>query len=187
MKFLLLITGIICILIVNPWCSTQGQQITSAAEKREDGLLWSSSRNLSVADFQYADSLAKSSGHNSGAFCSVTFIMDPKMVDDKVVFTGTAIFYKKKSWISRNADHTVLKHEQGHFDIAEIYARKFTAEMKQFIGYYEPDLMLKVMKAYDKLVLELDKEQAEYDKYSLSSHGQNFYYEKIAKLLAVQQ
>jgi hypothetical protein len=45
------------------------------------------------------------------------------------------------SWKSNEVHSAFLKHEQAHFDITEIYARKFTAQMKLYEEYRKPDLM----------------------------------------------
>ena len=44
---------------------------------------------------------------------------------DKYFFEVNAEFEKNKSWVwSKKASDSILVHEQGHFDLAEIYARK---------------------------------------------------------------
>ncbi|GAB4259870.1 MAG: hypothetical protein Kow0079_16880 [Vicingaceae bacterium] len=40
-----------------------------------------------------------------------------------------SIFDTKESWIRKNTSEFVLKHEQGHFDITEIYARKIRKKL----------------------------------------------------------
>lgn len=41
------------------------------------------------------------------------------------------VFVKRKSWTT-TADSAVLVHEQGHFDISEIYARKLRKAFKEY-------------------------------------------------------
>ncbi len=48
------------------------------------------------------------------------------LVKGKYQYQILAKFYKEKSWLNTNSDtyNDILKHEQLHFDIAELYARK---------------------------------------------------------------
>lgn len=100
-------------------------------KQNNDILFWSKSRLLTFADFQgtpdKADTTiqktsAKEMIHTLGA---ITKSIDVHLVKERTrtVFTIYAGMDKKLSWIKTNNDTTTLKHEQGHFDICEIYAR----------------------------------------------------------------
>jgi predicted secreted Zn-dependent protease len=79
----------------------------------------------------------------------------------------------------------VLKHEQGHFDIAEIFARKLFRQMTEYRynnRTYKEDLTA----IYDNIVAEKAKMQGDYDRetnHSLNRYKQNEWLKKIEALL----
>ena len=88
----------------------------------------------------------------------------PQMFGDSASITLIAYFDRNKSWVNNHhADSLFLKHEQGHFDLTEAYARKlrkkissirpgrdqFSAEVKKFYNWTWEDLQ-KQQEAYDK-------------------------------------
>jgi uncharacterized protein DUF922 len=88
----------------------------------------------------------------------------PQVLGDSASVTLIAYFDCNKSWVNKHhADSLFLKHEQGHFDLTEAYARKlrkkisgirparenFSAEIKKFYNWAWEDLQ-KQQEAYDK-------------------------------------
>lgn len=65
----------------------------------------------------------------------ITFGFSIKQTDTKVISFTTNVhahFYPERSWYKKGvADDHVLKHEQLHFDITELYARKFRQRINQ--------------------------------------------------------
>jgi len=47
-----------------------------------------------------------------------------------------AVFVRKQSWVTKKSDQT-LHHEQGHFNICEIYRRKLDKKLKDLLGGLE--------------------------------------------------
>lgn len=118
-------------------------------------------------------------GHKSldgNAFVGISF--DIKMEGGKTIVEAFGLFLKSKSWI-KGADEKVLKHEQGHFDIAEIYARKFEQAMKQYQDIIDVSFWDKFYKTYNEINQEHLQEQDKYDEMAHTSVGQEFYYKKI--------
>jgi predicted secreted Zn-dependent protease len=88
---------------------------------------------------------------------------------------------RKRSWNSQSASPRILDHEQGHFDIAEIQARKFQAKMDQAIaarkylgkGKTEADAVAQLeqqfKKDFDQAIDELTRAQRNYD--LVTRHG----------------
>lgn len=83
-------------------------------------------------------------------------------------FNIIPVFSIQESWmIVKSAD--ILQHEQIHFDIFELYARKMRKSLLDIIkkNYNEnltPDLATEVTPVYDQLYLEMNQMQAEFDK-----------------------
>lgn len=94
----------------------------------EEMIIWTSAnRKLEFSDFkmnppEISDSLAVST-------CGIKY--NYFKYDDYFEVQVIAVFYPKKSWI-RVKEDKVLKHEQGHFDICEMTARRIR---KDFIYY----------------------------------------------------
>ncbi|MDB5233349.1 MAG: hypothetical protein JWR44_342 [Hymenobacter sp.] len=151
-------------------------------------ILWSASRPLTLADFVGhpgpSDRLAASTSSNiqAGAACR------------DFVFTGTvtATFDPATSWF-RNPNSptaaTLLRHEQVHFDITEVYARIMRQRMLVFQGKADCNKLQPAFNNFTKGVYaEWDKEQNRYD--AETNHGLNAarqaYWEKQTQVKLAQ-
>lgn len=105
--------------------------IISAQENYEhlgDSVIsWKSSVHLSWNDFQgetesldYAEAMT---GYKINILPKNVIVDEQDRIQGYETLTVEARFYKKHSWTSTKS-LTLLKHEQLHFDIAELYARK---------------------------------------------------------------
>ena len=94
---------------------------------------WNESYKLSWLDFK--DTPNKHVSAVATTASGITFGFSVSTSDDQVVnFTSEvhAHFYPEKSWYKKErADSHVLGHEQLHFDITELYARKFRHRIDQ--------------------------------------------------------
>lgn len=77
-------------------------------------------------------------------------------------FKVVAVMDKDESWIKEGfkKDH-ILKHEQGHFDIAQIYARKLKAFLKK--RFYTPRDVRTLHDLYDDFLNQMNEVQVRYD------------------------
>jgi len=95
-------------------------------------------------------------------------------------FTISCRFDKRQSW-GRIKNDYVLAHEQGHFDLAEIYARKLNKALKEY-HYNERTVSKDVSKIYQDLMDEHHKVQNDYDvetDHSLNKDKQQTWFKKI--------
>jgi hypothetical protein len=96
---------------------------------------------------------------------SVTILLGYSSASDgNLTFRVVAVMDKDKSWIKakfRN-NHAILKHEQGHFDIAHIYAKKLEAGVKGK-RYTKHDVQA-LHKIYDDYLEQMNAVQVRYDK-----------------------
>ena len=137
--------------------------ITGTSSTSPDMIYWSKERKLTWDDFQgqpdynYADvSALTSSGILHFKGCE----------NGKIIYKVEAYFEKKQSWFKEEAhtDHH-LQHEQIHFDITELYARKLrnALETKEFKCGQEEE--------FDSFVRNfLNKWQAAQINYDLYTH-----------------
>jgi hypothetical protein len=106
---------------------TAGPAAAQQVKLPTGAIRWSASRPLTVADFKgrpkpnQGHAALTSANINTGATCRSN------------VFTGTAqaSFDPATSWVREPATITpaLLRHEQLHFDIAEVYARRLRQQL----------------------------------------------------------
>ena len=78
-------------------------------------------------------------------------------------------FNKAQSW-GRVKNDLILAHEQGHFDLSEIYARRLNKALMQY--RYNPSTANKDVNAiYQAVMQDLQQRQADYDEQS--DHSRN--------------
>jgi hypothetical protein len=126
-------------------------------------LVWNEYRPLTWEDFQ-----GKRSEDAAGDAGTVVQIKaKPYMVKNEVKYDVAAVFVKNKSW--RDAEtKELLAHEQLHFDIAELYARKIRQVVAVYSAAGENDV-----KKYNRVIQKLLHESNEIDlQYDLETlHG----------------
>lgn len=96
----------------------------------------------------------------------------------------TCKFSKVKSWGLVKTDY-ILAHEQGHFDITELYARKLHQELQDY-RFNKKTFRKDVNDIYQRIVKEKEAFQAAYDgqtDHSRNRRQQMQWLEKIGKLL----
>ncbi len=96
-----------------------------------DIIYWTSDYKLTWADFEGAPNYK----HTYKDVSAITFsgIVDYRGCEDgKIIYKIKAYFEKKNSWVKSigQNDHT-LEHEQIHFDITELYARKLRKALSE--------------------------------------------------------
>ena len=118
-------------------------------------IIWSEGDKLTWKDFEGASKDTLNHKNHKVAAISVVSIKYDFDFDEqkRVVASVIAYFNKSKSW-TRKVSGT-LPHEQLHFDVAEIYARKFRKQLrnKRFlskkIGVEAGELYINIMKEYN--------------------------------------
>ena len=92
----------------------------------DNQLVWKSNYLLTWQDFE-----GTPESHSMGdAGTAVKIKAQPYQVKRKMFYEINAIFLKDKSWY-REQSPSLLAHEQLHFDIAELYARKARKKVKE--------------------------------------------------------
>ena len=102
--------------------------IISANSIAQDTIHWQSNYKLMWSDFTGQPDMT--SEYKAITAADIKFILsyNNSSFDVKV----DCIFDKKKSWTSR-IDSIGLVHEQGHFDIAELFARKLRKAFREYV------------------------------------------------------
>ena len=128
-----------------------------------DQLSWNEFYKLQWDDFQ-GEPDERSFGD---AATSVAIKAKPFLVKKQIQYDVVAVFNRKKSW-ARDKSASLLAHEQLHFDIAELYARKIRKKVKELNRQGAKNI-----KTYNAAIHELLQESNEVDQqYDLETlHG----------------
>src|SRR5687768_2492955 len=97
-----------------------------AGEPEEDVISWNEFYKLQWHDFQGEP--GEDARGDAGA--AVQIKAKPFLVKKEIKYDVVALFNRNKSW-ARGQSTTLLAHEQLHFDIAELYARKIRKKIKE--------------------------------------------------------
>lgn len=136
-------------------------------------LSWSEHRKLEWTDYQ-GQLDPELFGYALTSY-KIDFIPEQVLVDelDRIQgyenLTVEANFYKWASW-TISSDPELLKHEQLHFDIAELFARKIRKRFVELKGFKEKRFAV-YSNAYDRLWKACRTLQMEYDR--KTGHGVN--------------
>jgi len=145
----------------------------------EDYIPWNIERKLSWEDF-----LAPSPANTSDAALTTTYVgFSFSKTRDVISYKIECKFQKSRSWGRVKTDY-ILKHEQGHFDIAEIFARKLNKEIKEYLAKSNNHEGMNPI--YSKLMQEKRDMQSLYDSesnHSINKTKQAEWNEKIEDLL----
>lgn len=93
----------------------------------EDFIKWDESRKLTWDDFK-AEPMKLG---NTAAMTTTKLGFSYNVTNGKVTFKIDCRFDKNRSWGLVKNDW-ILKHEQGHFDIAEIFARRLNKAVNEY-------------------------------------------------------
>ena len=154
--------------------------LSFAQSKNEELLDWSASRKLTWNDYKASPDPNSDAAASTTSYLAIEYNISSSSFGYKI----QSRFSKTRSWGLHKTAY-ILSHEQGHFDIAEIFARKLNKEMSEYKfnkRTYQQDLN----KIYNKILDEKEKMQNDYDKetnHSIKKEEQAEWLKKIAKML----
>ncbi len=98
----------------------------SNIKKYENEITWTSGRRLSWEDFKRVENGSNAQGDfNALSHCGILAQTGRMHIWASGKVFVNAVFYTNNSWVNSNRkDSQFLEHEQLHFDLAELYARK---------------------------------------------------------------
>jgi len=153
----------------------------------EETITWTENQKLHWGNFEGepeydTDAVAITASGITYGYTSKTYSNSDKIDYTTKVF---AQFYPEKSWyLKERVNDTVLGHEQLHFDITELHARKLRKRIKN--TKFTKNIQKEISKIYDEVSGELRKMQNEYDEgsdYSRNYEGQVKWQKFVAKEL----
>ena len=145
-------------------------------------IVWKSDNKLTWNNFK-SDFNNEFSGENIAAYASCGWEISAKGSNNPqkpVTIDVVTMFNEAKSWKHPNInDEYTLNHEQKHFDICELFARKLRREIALNIKN-SVDYDKKFQKIYDQALKDYQNFQMQYDKET--HHGLNKEQQEIYNL-----
>ena len=126
----------------------------------DSAMVWQNNRKLTWNDYQGKPQ------HNRFAAASTVYSMYRHIYKDpngNITASIKACFYPKDSWKGHYIDDALLAHEQKHFDIVELYARKLRKQLMQINVRSEEDAQQKLDSLYKIIDADMDAYQDKYD------------------------
>lgn len=135
----------------------------------DDEIKWSENRRLTWLDFQ--DICFGESSNSAVTAYAIPFSFT--IFQDSIFFEISCVFYKSKSCVKIDeVSSYILNHEQGHFDIAEIYARKLRKALFEY-SFSKNTTKEEIETLCRKFISEMEKFQDEYDKITRYSRDED--------------
>lgn len=171
-----MIKKLLPVLLFSYWLPAAGQV------KNEELIPWKENQKLTWVDYKGKVKAGTDAAASTATYLGIEYNFNKNGFDYKI----TCSFSKTKSWGLHKTDY-ILAHEQGHFDIAEIFARKLNKQMSEYVfdkNNFKDDLK----NLYMKLTTEKDAFQNEYDRetnHSINKEKQTEWLKKIEEELTM--
>ena len=162
------------------FCGLLIPSVLLAQANDEELLEWSASRRLTWKDYKAAPERGSDAAASTTSYLAIEYNIRSNSFGYKI----QSRFSKTRSWGLHKTDY-ILSHEQGHFDIAEIFARKLHKKMSEY-RFDKKTYQKDVNKIYHEILDEKEKMQNDYDKetnHSIRKKEQAEWLKKIAEML----
>ncbi|MFO7869767.1 MAG: DUF922 domain-containing protein [Bacteroidales bacterium] len=135
--------------------------LSSFSTIKDNKILWNKDKPLTWNDFQ---GIPKKSSQR-WAMTNSGIELETSFENNTLTITVGAYFIKNKSWVKKEAlsDSLLLEHEQVHFNITELFARKFRQKLRAE-KLSSKNAEKKLHKMYSDITSKLNKYQNLYDK-----------------------
>lgn len=166
--FIILLIGCIC--------------ISFKQDNKEEVIVWQKNRRLTWDDY-------KGKPERRFAAASTVYSMYRYVYKDangNILASIKAHFYPNDSWKSKWIDDALLAHEQRHFDIVELYARKLRKQLAQIKVKNKEDAQQKLDSLHKIIDTDMDAYQDKYDEetnYSMAHDKQVAWIKEIDKAI----
>jgi Bacterial protein of unknown function (DUF922) len=155
--------------------------LTSFVSDDQGNLIpWKADRKLTWADFK----AKPRQGTDNAALTSSNINFSFGYGTKGFSYSISCNFDKSRSWARVKTDY-ILAHEQAHFDIAEIHARKLNKALGEY-KYSEKTVSDDVNSIYDRLMQEHHQMQLQYDRetnHSINQEKQKEWLKKVTTSL----
>jgi hypothetical protein len=156
--------------------ATETKATIHAVNENEEIIPWAFNRRLSWEDFlcepqKNSDAVASTSTSLGIAY---------QVENGQLTYSISCNFSKNKSWGLLKTNY-ILAHEQGHFDITEICARKLFRALQEY-QFNHKTYRDDINDIYQRIVAEKESMQATYDGETDHSRNRKVQYEWLQKI-----
>jgi hypothetical protein len=148
--------------------------------ENEELISWNEGKKLTWADYKGMAKTGTDAAASTATYLGIEYNFNNKGFGYRI----TCSFSKNKSWGLHKTDY-ILAHEQGHFDIAEIYARKLNKKMSDY-KFDKDNFKTDLKKIYEGITTEKEAMQNDYDRetnHSINKDNQAEWLQRIEKML----
>lgn len=168
--------------ITSAYSDSTATATKSITTRNEDGeyIPWVDDRRLIWDDYHCAPVLHTDAVASTSTSLGVTY----QITNGKLAYHITCGFSKSKSWGLLKTDY-ILAHEQGHFDITEIFARKLYEALQNY-HYNHRTFKNDINNIYQSIVQDKENLQEQYDgetDHSRNHKKQGQWLERIQSML----
>lgn len=145
---------------------------------------WATDKRLVWDDFL----CEPKTGTDAVASTSTSLGIAYQLTDGELKYHITCYFNKEKSWGLMKTDY-ILAHEQGHFDITEIFARRLNEALQNY-QFNKKTFKKDISQIYQAIVSQKEEYQKTYDSETDHSRNRKVQYdwlERIESLLTETQ
>ncbi|NJB70522.1 hypothetical protein GGR42_000984 [Saonia flava] len=150
-----------------------------------DTIPWAKGRGLTWKDFRAKPKVGSNAAAVTASGITYSFSSLARGSEVEVEFKVNTFFYPDKSWYKKEVcDDIILSHEQLHFDISELFARKFKKRLNELT--FTLKIKEEVRTIYKDILKELSDFQELYDwetNFSRDTEKQLEWNKKVAELL----
>ncbi|SDQ94004.1 DUF922 domain-containing protein [Flagellimonas zhangzhouensis] len=155
------------------------------AQEIEEGVAWGEMKRLTWNDFKGKVPVGVGPAATTASGISYSYSANLLHHEVKLDFEVNAYFYPNESWYKpEECTDNTLAHEQLHFDISELFARKMRNKLER--TSFSDDVKAEIRKIYKDILNELQDYQERYDwetNFSRNREKQLEWNQKIAKAL----
>ncbi|MBE7174111.1 MAG: DUF922 domain-containing protein [Williamsia sp.] len=137
----------------------------TGADKPDPLLLWNESPRLTWSDFKGAPPPNATNAALTSSGVTLDYTANGRYLTYKI----GCHFDKSRSW-GRVKNNLILAHEQGHFDLSEVYARRLHKALSHY-RYRNSSVGDDVNRIYQNVMQELQQRQSLYD--TQTDHSRN--------------
>ncbi len=167
------------------WALLAGFVCLGISAQNEDGMRWEPDFRLSWSDFRGTPPHSKRVAATTASGISYNYRTSPASGGYVLDFNVDTFFYPEKSWYHKEiCDSVVLSHEQLHFDISELFARKMRRSLSGRV--FRENVRSEVRRIFAEINSQLRDFQNRYDRetdFSRNHEAQMAWNRAVARML----
>ena len=159
--------------------------LSTVQAQEEDGVPWDPNHRLTWSDFRGIPPESQRVAATTASGISYSYRTQGAPGKYRLDYEVNAYFYPEKSWYHAEiCDSVILSHEQLHFDISELFARKMRKVLEE--RTFGRNVRAEVRRIFTEINRELSEFQDRYDRetdFSRNREAQTEWNRRVAEML----